>query len=138
MQYVICLATSNACSSDRFDERSAFWVHSVTGNYLSRWYKHTIGEVVALQSSLETAMFAQQATVEAEALRLLNGTTVSSRHHPALRLLGDFQEANAQAVLAESWSFFHCMVATYRDNVQIVKSYVDNYQDGLTIMTVGR
>jgi dipeptidase len=33
----------------KFDKSKNFWVHSVVGNYVSRWFKWTIGDVQAFQ-----------------------------------------------------------------------------------------
>jgi dipeptidase len=35
----------------KFDKSKNFWVHSVVGNYVSRWFKHTIADVRELQVS---------------------------------------------------------------------------------------
>jgi hypothetical protein len=50
-------------NTDKFDKESNWWVHCMTGNYLSRWYKYTIGDIMAFQKQIESDLFQKTSDV---------------------------------------------------------------------------
>ena len=55
----------------KIDKGSNYWIHSLTANYVSRWYKHTINDTVHHQQALERDIFAKQAVLEADVVSML-------------------------------------------------------------------
>jgi len=136
---------------------SNYWVHSVVGNYLSRWYKYTIGDVRSLQRNIETEIFAQQSVVEEKALRILNkraskdnksNDTKEDNSHRALHdktslsevseLLGEFHENAAAKVRDEWWEFFWQSVGKFRDQMIVVDPHAPTYPAAIRWMMYPR
>lgn len=100
----------NTGTQYRLDKSSNYWIHCLTGNYLSRWYAHTIGEVQAFQRRQEAFVFAAQAQSEQLAARLL----LHSRSAGVSALQG-FAELMGATVRDAWWTFFFDMAGTFRD-----------------------
>lgn len=94
-----------------FDQGSNWWIHCLTSNYLSKWYRYTLHDIRALQRNIETTLFSRQPAVEAEAKKLLE-----SSHHKATgvkaaaKFLGEYHESSAKMILDSWWDFFFNMV----------------------------
>lgn len=58
-------------SLDKLDKQSNWWIHCLTGNYLSRWYYHTISDVKTFQKAQEQQIFDAIKDVELQALSLM-------------------------------------------------------------------
>jgi len=95
----------------RVERLSNYWAHSVTANYLSRWYKYTIGDVREMQAKLENALFTKQPVVEAHALELLQ---TNADREGAIKYLEEYQENAAVGVRDAWWEFFWAMTSKYR------------------------
>jgi dipeptidase len=121
----------------RFDRSKNYWTHSVIGNYMSRWFKWTIGDVQEFQVQptacfpppltdlsvsslsvsvsqhhLEEVIFSRQNKFEASALK-----AYSKNHLPdALDQLNEFQQSTGEYVVSSWWDFFwDVIVSKYRD-----------------------
>ena len=53
-------------------------MHCLTSNYLSRWYRYTITEIVAFQKKIEASIFAKQRKAEEAALSAWNSPTTEA------------------------------------------------------------
>jgi hypothetical protein len=83
---------------------------------LRRWYKYTIEDVRALQSSIEEDIFGKQAEMEAQVVALLKSSDSSDSNTPsAAAIIANFHEETAAHVRDRWWSFFWEMVSKYRD-----------------------
>lgn len=82
-----------------------------------RWFKYTIEDVRALQSSIEEDIFKKQADMEAQAVALLKSPPDSSDPSgpTAAALISNFHEETATHVRERWWTFFWEMVSKYRD-----------------------
>ena len=97
-------------AADKIDKASNWWIHSITGNYLSRWYRYTIVDVRKFQKELEATLFATQAQAEAEAVALATQQGDSA----AASYLQRFHDQTAAQVRDDWWAFFFRMVGVYR------------------------
>jgi dipeptidase len=95
----------------KLDRTKNYWAHSVTGNYLSRWFKWTLDDVKSFQKSLEADIFKRQAKAEAKAVAALE----EEDREKALRHLMEFHEDTGHRIVAAWWDFFWEMTAKYRD-----------------------
>ena len=132
-------------STDKFDKSSNWWIHCLTGNYLSRWYRFTIGDVKAFQVEQETKIFEQQKAIEAAALEIYHARSpaegpadAQQRLARVKQVLGDFHEQTSTAILNEWWDFFFVMAGKYRDMYKIVDMHVDNFAQAYAYLTVPR
>ena len=92
----------------------------MTGNYLSRWYVHTINDVKTFQRNLEARIFDSVRSIETAALLTLrrinhpdhNGTvlTEAEAQSQISFMLRDFQDTTARSILNEWWDFFFCVM----------------------------
>lgn len=122
----------------KFDERSNWWIHCLTGNYLSRWYSFTIVDVKAFQQAQEEEIFSSQTALEESLLELLMRGEGGLMVGTVAQSLSDWQAATASRVL-EGWtSFFYRMVGKYRDMVKVVNEHAETYVDSYTYLTVPR
>lgn len=80
----------NTGTQYKLDKKSNWWIHCLTGNYLSRWYKYTIKDVKKFQQELEAILFSSQVEMEREAIviatvaagkRKLIGEPRKKHHH---------------------------------------------------------
>lgn len=117
----------------------------MTGNYLSRWYYHTIGDVKAFQVAQELQINDGIRLSEAEALSMLqrrsygNGSSVENIDPVAVtQYLQNFQEATATRVLAAWYDFFFMMAGKYRDMYKVVDTHAENFINAYTYLTVPR
>jgi len=102
----------NTGTQFKVDKQANWWVHCVTGNYLSRWYRYTIEDVRAFQKSIEEKLLASQAAIEKEALALMTIPSVDAFVIP--KMLWVYHERTATQVREEWWDFFFKMAGTYR------------------------
>jgi len=133
----------NTGTQYKLDHKSNWWIHCLTGNYLSRWYRHTIGDVVAFQKKLEAMMIARQQEAEtfASNLMLRRGTSISMGREQtmaAVASLGDFHEEIATTVRDAWWEFFFEMAGKYRDMYEISYPHVENFNMAFKYLTVPR
>ena len=132
----------------KFNMKSNWWIHCLTSNYLSKWYKHTINDIVKFQKKLEEDLFSLQMEVELAALSLNSAKkddillkseklrSLSRTSVPAL--LNDYQNIASSTVLEEWWSFFFEMVGTYRDVYKISNPHAENFNHAFTYLTIPR
>lgn len=125
--------TALSCFTDKFESRSNWWIHSITGNYLSRWYQHTIGDVQAFQKELETKMFAAQKQMEDHAKLLAEDNAAA-----VIDLITDFQETTAASVRDSWWQFFYRMVGKYRDIYIVENPHAESFSSAFRFMTFSR
>lgn len=115
----------------------------MTGNYLSRWYTHTINDVKTFQVAQETQIFDGMKIAEAEAMSLYqrrgDNTTQSQPNVAAVKqLLQDFQESTAKRVHDSWWDFFFQMAGKYRDMYRIDNVKGENFVGSYTLLSVPR
>jgi hypothetical protein len=115
---------------DKMDKKANWWIHCLTSNYLSRWYKFTIQDVNDFQKSLETRIFTAQQTLESQLL--------SSSANKVPEKLSDFQEGAAITIRDAWWDFFFTMVGKYRDLYMVVDMHVDNFIHAYKYLSVPR
>lgn len=141
----------------KVDKNANWWAHCVTGNYLSRWYRHTIADVKAFQRKLEEEMTAAQAAAELTALNALrrarpepgtetpgsaiatmSTTTTTTAEQECVAGLLAFHEATAASVRDQWWEFFFEMAGRYRDILKITNPHAPNFSDAITQLSVPR
>ena len=143
-----------AATEYKFDSKSNWWIHCLTSNYLSRWYVHTIDDIVSFQKELEFKLFSAQKEVESAALLLFSGQNVRPNHNninaldeptmdtlnpPTIpALLQKYQDTASNDVLNAWWQFFFQMVGKYRDVYKIVDIHVENFNRAFNYLTVPR
>lgn len=106
-----------------------YWVHSIVGNYLSRWYKYTIGDIRALQQTVQEDIQKQQADIETKAINILQSTSTDSTDPigEVKSLLTDFHEKTTSQVREQWWDFFWSMVGKYRDQMIVKNPHASTY-----------
>jgi hypothetical protein len=124
----------NTGTQYKLDKSSNYWIHCLTGNYLSRWYIHTIEEVKAFQRRQEAFVFAKQADAEALAVRLLAAGSTRS----ALSALGSFHELMGRTVREAWWEFFFSVAGTYRDMYIVDMPHKESFADSFRYLSVPR
>jgi hypothetical protein len=62
----------NAGTQYQLDKTSNWWIHCLTSNYASRWYRYTIVDISAFQKKIEASIFKKQKKIEAQALQFLS------------------------------------------------------------------
>jgi hypothetical protein len=135
--------------ADKFEKGANWWIHCLTGNYLSRWYYHTIGDVKSFQAAQEEQILDGMRMSEAEALNLLqrrSSANASGDEHgsaadaaqAAIQYLQNFQEATAIRVLAAWYDFFFLMAGKYRDMYKVVDIHAENFISAYSYLTVPR
>ncbi|CAE7626851.1 unnamed protein product, partial [Symbiodinium microadriaticum] len=90
-------STMNHVTQYKLDRTKSYWAHSVTGNYLSRWFKWTYDDVKAHQASslsLEEEIFSQQDKMEGKAVKALEKGEVDD----ALGYLLEFHEVMGKRI----------------------------------------
>ena len=107
----------NTGTQYKLDKKSNFWIHSLTGNYLSRWYVHTIAEVQAFQRRQEAFVFAKQAEAEHLAMQLL-----SHSRSAAVSAVQSFAELMGSTIRDAWWDFFFDMAGTFRDMYMVSRA----------------
>ena len=137
----------------KLDTKSNWWIHCLTSNYLSRWYRHTIDDIVAFQKDLEAKLFTAQKEVETSALLLYNGQNIKPNlgnnllfDEPTLGalnpsiplLLQKYQETACNDIVNSWWQFFFKMAGKYRDVYKIVDIHVENFNHAFEYLTVPR
>lgn len=123
----------NTGTQYKLDKESNWWIHCLTGNYLSRWYIHTIGEVRAFQRRQEAFLFSKQADAEAIALKLSSHSTTA-----AVASLGAFHELMGRTVRDAWWEFFFDMAGTFRDMYRVDMPHEENFALSFRYLTVPR
>ena len=117
----------------KIEKSSNYWAHSVVANYLSRWYKYTIGDIRSMQNKLETDLFSRQPVVEGQAVELIR-----TNHDAAIQFLEKYQEDTATYVRDSWWDFFWVMVGKYRDMYQVTSIHYENFLFAARYLTVPR
>lgn len=102
-----------------------YWVHSIVGNYLSRWYKYTIEDVRHLQQTLQEDIQKKQFETEEKALNLFLSSSDSL--NDVKLLLTDFHEKTTSHVREQWWDFFWVMVGKYRDQMIVTNPHAPTY-----------
>lgn len=127
------------------DKASNWWIHCLTGNYLSRFYKYTIGDVISFQTEIESFLSTSQSDAEKEALSLYsqisNVTSSESKQailHKIDKLLTKFQESMSVSVRDKWWDFFFKMAGKYRDMYMIVNEHAESFSLAFKYLTVPR
>jgi hypothetical protein len=136
-----------AATQYKLDKKSNFWIHSLTANYLSRWYRYTINDTVHHQQEIEADIFAQQERLEAEVVSMLTSVEASltalaggsskladgTKAHAlavrdkAVRKLEQWHQKIGEDVNKGWWDFFWLMITKYRDMYQIKDFHAENY-----------
>lgn len=124
----------NTGNQHKIDKASNWWIHSITGNYLSRWYRYTIVDVRKFQKELEATLFASQAQAEAEAVAL----ATQEGDNAAAAYLQRFHDQTAAQVRDDWWAFFFRMVGVYRDMYRIVNPNIENFNRAYRYVGVQR
>lgn len=144
-----------AATEYKLDTKSNWWIHCLTSNYLSRWYRHTIDDIVTFQKEVEAKLFSTQKEVETSALLIYNGQSVipnigsvnSNLEEPSLGtlnptsipiLLQKYQETASNDVVNAWWQFFFEMAGKYRDVYKIVDIHVENFNRAYEYLSVPR
>lgn len=65
------LSPDLAVPADKYDKKSNWWMHCLTGNYANHWYKYTIGEVQGLQKDLQQQIIASQKVAEGKVIKMI-------------------------------------------------------------------
>eukprot|EP00602_Paraphysomonas_sp_CaronLab_P001527 CAMPEP_0185030236 /NCGR_PEP_ID=MMETSP1103-20130426/17058_1 /TAXON_ID=36769 /ORGANISM="Paraphysomonas bandaiensis, Strain Caron Lab Isolate" /LENGTH=696 /DNA_ID=CAMNT_0027565273 /DNA_START=81 /DNA_END=2171 /DNA_ORIENTATION=- len=107
----------------KLDRSKNYWAHCVVGNYLSRWYKWTIGDVQSFQKQMEEKIFSAQSKIEASAVKAISKDNVDD----AIGRLSDFQEDISGDMVAEWWDFFWAMTAKYRDIYKVTRPNSESF-----------
>lgn len=136
----------NVGNQYKFEKESNWWIHCLTGNYLSRWYKYTIGEVQRFQKKVEAMLLASTAEAEAAVLKKLSGRQLEeagiSRHQsPELEVqnyLADFHDTVALTVRDKWWEFFFQMAGKFRDMYAITDPHASSFSYAYSYLTVSR
>jgi len=123
----------NTGTQYKLDKESNYWIHCLTGNYLSRWYIHTIGSVQLFQRQQEAFVFARQAEAEAVAVKLLPKSVQG-----AVASLGQFHELMGKTLRDAWWDFFFLMASTYRDMYVVDMPHEENFALAFSYLTVPR
>lgn len=127
----------NVGTQYKLDRSANWWVHCVTGNYLSRWYSFAIDDVRQLQKGLENWMVSRQVESEQKAVKALTAASTPSAVSEALRsTIGTFHEEASAHVLSTWWSFFDDMVGKYRDIYKVVNPHAENFINSVQYLTV--
>jgi hypothetical protein len=144
-----------AATEYKLDTKSNWWIHCLTSNYLSRWYRHTIDDIVTFQKEVEAKLFSTQKEVETSALLIYNGQSVipnigsvnSNLEEPSLGtlnptsipiLLQKYQETASNDVVNAWWQFFFEMAGKYRDVYNIEDIHVENFNRAYEYLSVPR
>lgn len=144
-----------AATEYKLDTKSNWWIHCLTSNYLSRWYRHTIDDIVTFQKDLEAKLFTAQKKVETSALLLYNGQNIkpnlgdidSMIDEPTLGslnpsniplLLQKYQDTMCNDVVNSWWQFFFKMAGKYRDVYKVVDIHVENFNHAFQYLSVPR
>lgn len=116
---VYCCATEvpdcyKECYADpvEFSWKSSFWVFNWVSNMIYPKYSMVIDDMRAVQSSLETRIFEQSKSVEADALAV-----VESSPKYAARILTEFTCSSAEETLSAWKSFGEKIIVKYNDFV---------------------
>eukprot|EP00604_Paraphysomonas_vestita_P004446 CAMPEP_0174825360 /NCGR_PEP_ID=MMETSP1107-20130205/42681_1 /TAXON_ID=36770 /ORGANISM="Paraphysomonas vestita, Strain GFlagA" /LENGTH=583 /DNA_ID=CAMNT_0016056893 /DNA_START=501 /DNA_END=2252 /DNA_ORIENTATION=- len=112
----------------KFDKTKNYWIHLLTGNYVSRWYIWTIGDVRTFQKEIEADIFHKISIIESKALKQIEAGNVAA----AINLLSEFQEKTANQIVEKWWDFFHFMVSKYRDIVRVDNFHAENFAEAIT------
>lgn len=138
----------NVGTQYKMEKQSNWWIHCLTGNYLSRWYRFTIGDVRAFQTKLETRLTASSAATESRAVHIITGgssaTTSSLSNNAnnvkqeAVSLLTRYHEAAATGVRDAWWDFFFEMAGKYRDMYMVDTPHAENFAVAYRYLTVSR
>jgi len=116
------------------DKESNWWVHCVTSNYASRWYRYTIVDIMAFQKLLESELFTKSRVAETAAL----AEWTERDSVKASAVLQEFQESAARTVRERWWEFFFSLVGTFRDMYKVVDPHTENFNQAFRYLTVPR
>jgi hypothetical protein len=131
----------------KLDKSVNFWIHSLTSNYLSRFYRYSIGDTVQLQQEIEDRLFKEQAEVEADAAKMLKSVestlssvaSGSSKIAPsdqweaesvrerAVKKLAEFHEKAGDDINKSWWDYFWFAITKYRDIYQVIDFHAENF-----------
>lgn len=144
----------------RLNKLSNWWIHCLTGNYLSRWYRFSIVDVKQFQRVQENKIFNSLNVLENQILSL-NKSQESLDHiastlteverkfetmllesfvdsNNVLDQLTAFQEVTATEVLSDWWDFFFTMAGKYRDLYVISSLHAPEFSAVARYLTVTR
>lgn len=108
----------------KFDKTKNYWVASVVGNYLSRWFKWTIEDVRVFQKSLEGEIFDAQRKVETAAIKSIS----KGNNKEAENILQNFQTDVGNGLVEKWWDFFFgTVVSKYRDIYKVSRPHEENF-----------
>lgn len=119
-------STMTNTTQHKFDRGKNFWVHSVVGNYLSRWYRWTIDDVKDFQKIQERDIFAKQEEAEADAVKDFTKGSKSG-HRKGIDILQTFQESTAKGLVGAWWDFFFEMCGKYRDIYKVTRPNSESF-----------
>jgi hypothetical protein len=138
---------------DKFEKHSLFWVFSLVSNYLARWYKFTVKDLVEHQVRIESILIDRTAEFEAKARAMVEKVIESSEdqsRNVRLKRLAQtiekianlaslFHAKTASEMLDEWWDFFWTMVSKYRDiHIMATKEKVSSYKQAVSHITYAR
>ena len=128
------------------EKNSSWWVHCITSNYISRWFKLTIGDMKQLQDEVESNVTAAAAVVETLAAEILaansdslvDGTPSDLSRLSAIKLLHKFQEETAVRTRERWWDFFWTITTKFRDLINIVDPHAENFLNAYDMNSIDR
>eukprot|EP01038_Epipyxis_sp_PR26KG_P009867 gene9867-13274_t len=126
----------NTGTQYKLDKQSNWWIHCLTGNYLSRWYKYSIVDIVAFQKKIEASVFAEQTQIESTAASMIAKSKDNLK--VVTDMLGNFHESIATSVHDQWWEYFFKMAGVYRDMYKVVDQHAENFAYSYRYLTVGR
>lgn len=124
----------------KLDKDSNWWIHCLTGNYLSRWYAYTIGDVREFQVLQQATLLAAKQSSELRAVRVLSDSTGTgtSTVTAAIAVLQEFQEEASANVREAWWAFFFESVGKYRDMYRIADPHSPEFITAYKYLAVPR
>lgn len=111
-----------------FSSDNAFWLCNMVSNMVYPRYSQLFPELKAVRDSLETSYFANQASIEKQAVDLYQ----TDRQGCALKLLNNYSNAKADEMLA-SWKRFATRIIVKYNDMAVKKE-----KDGKLLQSVTR
>jgi len=122
----------------KLDKASNWWIHCLTGNYLSRWYVHTIDEVKSFQRQIESEIAVSMKLMEAEALSIYSRSNSFEQPKQVISLITIYSEETAIKVRDQWWDFFFIVAGKYRDIYKVVNPHTEEFLNAYTLLSVPR
>lgn len=125
---------------DKLEKKSNWWIHCLTSNYLSKWYRYTIQDINLFQSKIEEDLLESSHQAEQNAVNALQAKNENGNSpvESAIQFLTEFHDSAAAQVRDKWWDFFFQMAGKYRDVYIVTDPHAKDFTAAYKYLSISK